>query len=82
MSNEKQPNQDRATEESISESDLALLDNMKLKKELATADVKQALVQRECVELQYSNMILKFAVKYALRDGDIIGEDGSIKRVK
>lgn len=71
---------DVATPESLSESDKGLVDNTKLKRELALERVKNALSQSENSELLYNNIILQLALKYNLKEGDIINEDGTIKR--
>ncbi len=66
--------------ESLSELDKCLVDNTKLKRELALERVKNALSQSENVELLHNNIILQLAMKYKLKEGDIISEDGTIKR--
>lgn len=69
-------------EEALSEVDKSLLENTKLKRELALANVKTVLTQSENAELVYNNVILQLALKYKLSEGDIITEDGTIKRNK
>lgn len=69
-----------APAESLSELDKCLVDNTKLKRELALERVKNALSQSENVELLHNNIILQLAMKYKLKEGDIISEDGTIKR--
>lgn len=68
--------------ESLSELDKGLVDNTKLKRELALERVKNALSQSENAELLYNNIILQLAMKYSLKEGDIITEDGTIKRTQ
>lgn len=66
--------------ESLSDVDKGLIDNIKLKRELALERAKNALSQSENAELHYNNIILQLAMKYGLKEGDIIAEDGTIKR--
>lgn len=66
--------------EFISDGDKNLLEQTKLKRELAVEKVKSAIASNENAELQYNNIILQLAIKYSLKEGDIIGEDGMIKR--
>jgi hypothetical protein len=56
--------------ETLSESDKGLVDNIKLKRELALERVKNALSQSENAELSYNNIILQLALKYNLKEGD------------
>lgn len=67
--------------ESLTETDRGLIENAKLKRELAMSNVKGALAQSENAELSYNNIILQLALKYKLSEGDIIEENGNIKRV-
>jgi hypothetical protein len=71
-----------ALPEFLSELDKGLIDNTKLKRELALERVKNALSQSENAELLYNNVILQLAMKYKLKEGDIITEDGTIKRTQ
>jgi hypothetical protein len=68
--------------EFLSELDKGLIDNTKLKRELALERVKNALSQSENAELSYNNIIFQLAMKYKLKEGDIITEDGTIKRTQ
>lgn len=69
-----------ALPERLSESDQGQIDNSKLKRELAMERVKNALAQSENSELMHNNIILQLALKYNLKEGDIINEDGTIQR--
>lgn len=66
--------------ERLSEQDKAMLDLTKAKRETALANAKAALAQNEASELGYNNVILQFALRYGLVDGDQINDDGTIKR--
>lgn len=66
--------------EKISDNDQALLDNAKLKSELAMEKVKTAIVHKENVELSYENLVLQIALKYNLKVEDIIEANGEIRR--
>lgn len=68
--------------ETLSDIDKSLIENNKMRKELALANVKNALIQSENAELSYNNMILQLAMKYKLNEGDIITENGTIQRTK
>jgi hypothetical protein len=66
--------------EFLSEADKTLLDTAKLKLELASANTKTAVAQNESARLAHSNVVLQLAMRYRLVDGDLITEDGEIKR--
>ena len=66
--------------ERLAEVDKSALDLAKVKKELALANAKTALAQSETAELSHNNVILQLALKYALKDGDTISDDGVITR--
>ena|ERR1700743_1619313 len=66
--------------ERLTEGDKTVLDLAKAKRETALEKAKTALAQSEVSELAYNNVILQLAIKYRLVDGDMINEDGSIKR--
>lgn len=69
-------------EETLSEVDRGMVENARMKRELALSNVKNALSQSENAELSYNNMILQLALKYKLTEGDIISENGQIQRGK
>jgi hypothetical protein len=68
--------------EKISEEDRLALSDLKSKREIALLNAKLALSQSEVLEVQNSNMILQLAIKFKLNDGDRVGEDGVITRIK
>lgn len=67
--------------ERLTEADKAVLDLAKSKRETALEKAKTALAQSEVAELAYNNVILQLALRYHLVDGDVINEDGTIKRI-
>jgi len=66
--------------ERLEDADKAALDLAKSKRETAIANAKLAVSQSETADLTYNNLVLRFAVKYRLSDGDLLGEDGTITR--
>lgn len=66
--------------ESLSEMDRAQLENSKMKAELALEKVKTAIAQKENAEVSYNNFVLQLALKHKLNEGDVIEENGTIKR--
>lgn len=66
--------------ERITDADKLVLDMARSKKEMILEKAKTALAQSETAELAYNNIILQLALRYHLVDGDVIKEDGSIKR--
>ena len=64
----------------ITDTDRNVLDNARLKSELALERVKTALSQKETADISYNNMVLTLAVKYRLTEGDVIEIDGTIQR--
>ena len=56
------------------------LDLLKSKRELAVAKANAAVSQSEAAELNYSNLVLRLALKYQLREGDILNDDGTLVR--
>jgi hypothetical protein len=68
--------------ERLADSDKAVLDQSKSKRELALSEAKLAVSKSENTELAYNNIILQLALKYKLVDGDVIEESGEIKRKK
>lgn len=66
--------------ERLTDADKTLLDMAKVKRELGIEKAKSALAQSEAAELSYNNTILQLAIKYHLIDGDVIADDGTIKR--
>lgn len=71
-----------AEKDKLLENDVAIIETAKMKRELSLANVKSALVQSENAELSYNNILLQLALKYRLNEGDVIEEDGTIKRNK
>lgn len=68
------------TIEKISDPDKAVLDAAKMKRENALLQSKLALANQENADLHYNNAILRLALSYGLKDGDIIEENGVIQR--
>lgn len=66
--------------ERLAELDKSALDLAKARRETALEKAKTALAQSEASELAYNNVILQLALRYHLTDGDVINDDGSIKR--
>lgn len=66
--------------ERLVDADKSVLDLAKARRETALEKAKTALAQSEVSELAYNNVILQLAIRYHLVDGDIINDDGSIKR--
>jgi hypothetical protein len=66
--------------ESLSEIDRVIIDNGKMKSEIATEKVKTALALQGQAAAEYDNIVLRMALKYKLQDGDVIEESGTIKR--
>lgn len=66
--------------ERISAEDKAALDTVKAKRENALLHSKLALASQENSDLQYNNTVLQLALRYGLKDGDVIEENGDIKR--
>lgn len=66
--------------ERLVDADKSALDLAKARRETALEKAKTALAQSENSELAYNNVILQLALRYHLVDGDIINDDGSIKR--
>ncbi len=67
--------------ERLTDADKAVLELAKSKRETALEKARTALAQSEVSELAYNNVILQLAIRYHLVDGDVINEDGSIKRL-
>lgn len=67
--------------ERLTDEDKSLLETTKSKRENLVQTAKLAVANAENSELTYNNIILQFALKYKLVDGDKIEEDGSIIRV-
>lgn len=68
------------TVERLMDADKSVLDLAKARRETALEKAKTALAQSEVSELAYNNVILQLAIRYHLVDGDIINDDGTIKR--
>lgn len=66
--------------EKISDQDKAVLEQVKVKRELALEKAKAAVANSESAELLHQNVMLQLAMKYSLLQGDSIKEDGSIVR--
>lgn len=66
--------------ERLQDLDKSSLDLAKAKRESALERARTALAQSEVAELSYNNIILQLALKYHLIDGDLIEDDGIIKR--
>lgn len=66
--------------ERLSNEDKATLDSIKMKRELALERAKTAVSQSESAQLAYDNVILQLAMKYKLSDGDVIEDNGELKR--
>jgi hypothetical protein len=66
--------------EKISDQDKITLDAIKMKRELAIANARAAVAQSESADMSYNNVVLQLAIKYKLNDGDMIEDDGKIKR--
>jgi|SRR5277367_6436451 len=66
--------------ERLADQDKSVLDLAKARRETALEKAKTALAQSETSELAYNNVILQLALRYRLVDGDIINDDGTIKR--
>ena len=68
--------------ERLLDADKMILDTAKTKKELALTQAKLALSQNETANLAYDNIVLQLAMKYQLKEGDVIEEAGTIIRKK
>jgi hypothetical protein len=66
--------------EKLLDADKSVLDIAKAKKELALTQAKLAIAQSESAGLTYDNIVLQLAMKYQLKEGNIISEDGTIIR--
>jgi hypothetical protein len=66
--------------ERLTAEDKAVLDAAKTKRELALANANLAVAKGESADLAHNNIVLRLAIKYSLRDGDLINEDGTITR--
>lgn len=66
--------------EQLRADDKAALDLSKMRRELAQANLRTAAAQADATELAHSNLILRFGIQYGLKDGDEIGDDGTITR--
>lgn len=66
--------------ERLSDSDQSMLENARLKSELALEKLRTAISIKENIELSYSNTVLQMAIKYRLSEGDTINEAGEIQR--
>jgi hypothetical protein len=64
----------------LSAEDKAVFDTAKTKRELALTNASLAVAKGESADLIHQNVILRLAIKYNLKDGDLINEDGSITR--
>jgi len=75
------------TTEVMSEIDLSLLENEKLKMKLANLEaevanekLKTALSHKESAQLSYDKFVLQVAIKHKLSEGDVIDASGKIVR--
>jgi hypothetical protein len=66
--------------ERISPEDKDLLNAMKYQRDLAVAAAETAVANGKLAEANHRNVVLQFAHKYRLVDGDRINEDGTIVR--
>lgn len=71
---------DPVQREFLMDSDKHALDLMKARLSVALANAEKALAQNEAVRMAYENLILKFTMKYSLKEKDIINEHGEIVR--
>lgn len=66
--------------EKLADADKTLLDTAKLKREQALMAAKLSVSQSESADLSYQNLVLQLALKYNLKEGDLIEESGQITR--
>jgi hypothetical protein len=74
-----QPPKDKEPER-ISAEDKDLLNTVKHQRDLAMAAAETAVANGRLADANHRNVILQFAHKYRLVDGDRINEDGTITR--
>lgn len=68
--------------EKLSDADQSSLNMAKMRMELTISNAKLALAESKNSELAYNNLILQFAMRYGLNDGDKINDNGDIVRQK
>ncbi len=66
--------------EHLTDQDRYALELVKMKRAVALANAEKALAQNEAAELTYKNLVLQLTFKYALKEHDLITEQGEIVR--
>jgi hypothetical protein len=66
--------------ELLSNVDVLALQLAKVKKELAVANIETAMAQQESADLAHRYVVLQLYMKYKLKEGDSINENGTIIR--
>jgi hypothetical protein len=64
----------------LTEEDRFALEAVKHRKALALKEAEKAIAQNEAAEATYKVVVLQIAMKYNLKDADVINDDGSIVR--
>lgn len=69
-----------ALSNSMSQEDTHALSLAKMQTAHANAEAKAAVSQAENMKLAQDNLVLRMALKYGLKDKDIINDNGTIER--
>lgn len=78
--NEEDKISESPQKEYLTSEDKNVFDTVKNKLMFAKLTAEKVLAENQAAELSYQNVLLRLAMKYNLKDGDNINEDGELVR--